>query len=869
MARVGGSYESVVRGVSEQSPQDRRSGQMWEQVNMISDPVRGLVRRHGSQYQNSFRLGDDIPDRYALNQDATKYKSQAYYCGGRELEIIYRNDPSALGLPPLICYDKTNMKFLSVRGEGIIWDYLNNYGISSMVNIGKFMFIGAKKYPGDWTINDHREFKDTSAKLGCIWIRQGNYSRTYKIVCTKVDGTLFTVEYKTPGSSYEGVLSTSDIPVPNLDMNPGETDPNKISNALAKFNKEMAEYNKKVSDRTNQYNTAVTQWISTSSAAIQPENIAERLKELMVAQVGAHCYRTGQFVYFSEAANVKAASVEDGGDDTYMRAVVSVVDNPEKLTPQHYIGKVIKIAPKKQNAKDGYYLMAHSKTGLTAGAFGEVQWRETAGQASVINMMFAIGYATLSTLYIGSSPTSLDTLMGEPGFTPPFKPSTVGDTVSVPLPNFLGKQIDYLGVFQDRLLVGAGATIYASRPGDYFNMFRQSVLTLEDNDPVEMYALGSEDDVIRWDTSFDRNHVLFGRKFQYIIPGRTMMSPKNPSIQVMSAHEDAIEAQPKNSGNFVFFAKDNDVQGSLHQIQMGSTSDSSEAYECSQQLDKFIQGKPCEILCQTAPFNILLRSKNNHNGIYVYTYLDSMQGSERLFDSWARWEWDAELGASCGMAKWKGDTLIFTLRSGESGLWVVCDRFTFNTELSDRPYLDSHRSATIMESAPLWWTPKLSENASVAYGISHEYYMLGSAWDMVSENMPWWEADKAHLWVGIDYNAYLTPTSPYIRDKNDKAIINGRLTLGKLTVSVADTAGLIASVETPDRITPVTAFDGRLLTRKDNKVGRTPIVTTTVSIPVYKEIREFKCHIHALNWLPLTITGMEWMGQWFSSVRRV
>jgi len=45
MAKVSGSYASVVRGVSEQVPQDRRPGQHFEQVNMISDPVRGLARR--------------------------------------------------------------------------------------------------------------------------------------------------------------------------------------------------------------------------------------------------------------------------------------------------------------------------------------------------------------------------------------------------------------------------------------------------------------------------------------------------------------------------------------------------------------------------------------------------------------------------------------------------------------------------------------------------------------------------------------------------------------------------------------------------------------------------------------------------------
>ncbi len=73
----------------------------------------------------------------------------------------------------------------------------------------------------------------------------------------------------------------------------------------------------------------------------------------------------------------------------------------------------------------------------------------------------------------------------------------------------------------------------------------------------------------------------------------------------------------------------------------------------------------------------------------------------------------------------------------------------------------------------------------------------------------------------------------------------------------------------PDRDFTMKAFDGRILTRQSNLAGRAPLVTTTVRIPVYKEIREFKLMLSAVNWLPLTITGMEWLGQWFSTIKRV
>lgn len=866
--RIGGAYESVARGVSEQAPQDRRSGQMWEQVNMISDPVRGLVRRQGSEFKAAQRIGNGVSDMFQINKVAASFIPKTYFCDGDEYEIIYSKKDKANRDPlaPLYCYNKTKNKFLTVKSQGgAVWDRIVSHGISSMVNIGKFLFIAANGYTGSWNIKEEIE-AITAAKSGVVWVRNGDYSRTYSLRVMLTNGTVKTAEYKTPTSSYPGKLDTSQVPVPEikLDDKPGTEE---LNRRLAKFQEEMSAYNKQVADIQNEYNSAVTKYTGESAAAIQPEAIATELRKQLITFLNPNDVAVlGSYIYFSATAGIRNISVEDSGDDSYLRAVIQNVDGPEKLTPKHYVGKVVRVTPKKQTGKDAYYLKAFAKSGEGSG-FTEVTWREAAGQESQPKQFFALAYAMGDTLHVASTPEGLQTAVGSGMTVPKFKTSTVGDTTSSPLPSFFGKQIDYLGVFQDRLLIGTGAIIFASRPGDYFNWFRSSVLTVEDNDPVEMFALGSEDDTITWDTTFDRNHVLFGRKYQYLIPGRTLMSPKNPSIQVMSANEEAIGAEPQSSGNFVFYAKDSARKGSLHQIQMGATADSSESYECSQQLDKYIVGQPTQILCTTAPFVVMLRTTGYGNGVYLYTYLDSMQGSERLFDSWSRWEWDSELGPSIGMAKYRGDVLMFTVRNSGKDLYLVCDLFNFDTSLSAYPYLDSWRPLQAAKQFPLWWDSSKDKCLSVAYNALSKYYMLGSVYTKLSDNIPDWQEDIQDLTIGVEFPAYYIPTSPYKRDYNDKPVINGRLTWQSLILSVMETGGLEVAVDFSGTTRSMKKFDGRTLGRQSNKVGRAPIVTTTVTAPVGREIRECKVMVSASKWLPLTITGMEWNGQWFNRRR--
>lgn len=849
MARVTGSFESVYRGVSQQVPQQRRSGQMEEQVNMISDPVRGVVRRHGSQAMTWKQQSVEDMSPEAIAEMAKKYTAAEYHVNGRELELFYAKEGVAQypGAMPVWAYDKTQNKLLSTQLAGTVAEALRTGGVSSLVNIGKFCFIAANTVKPDYTFTT--QFTDAaSARVGTLWIRNGNFSRTYTLKVTFVDGTSKTYTYTTPSATYEGTLNTSDIPYDQA---------------------KPWEYQQAVANRTNAYNTAVTKHVAEATRAMAPDNIAKSIYDLMKVDLGASVHVSGAYVMWDTSANVSFASLDDGGDDSYARVNCMVVDSVEKLVPQTYAGHIVKIAAKKSNNKDAFYMQAFVKDGSN---FGEVTWKEGAAQVITPNHLFAVAFADTDTLYIGGTPAELNELSGGKANCPLFKPSVVGDSNSQQLPQMFGRQIDYLGVFQDRLLVGTGSTILCSRPGDYFNFFRQTVLDVLDNDPIEMYALGSEDDTIKWDTSFDRNHVLFGKKYQYVLPGRTQLSPKNPSIQIMAANEDAVRAQPKASGNFVFYAKDTSRKGSLHQIQLGATSDTAESYECSQQLDRYLKGYPIQLLCTTSPYIVFVRTSDNPYGLYLYTYLDAMGGGERLFDSWSQWTWNPLLGACAGLMQHQGDVYSLTIRSRPTkGTWLVVERFSLDTRVAEEPYLDSRRSLVSVGAASVWVDMEAHNAAAVAYKKTHDYYMLGSRWESVEDNMPWFEdvGHKEYLCFGWEYPSSLTLTNPYLRDRNDKAITTGRLTLMSYSVTVHDSGGLAAYREDPNETKQIVKFDGRLLTRKQNVIGRAPILDTSVTVPVGKEIRECSVTLTALTWLPLGIASIEWTGHWYNNARRV
>src|SRR5690606_25534536 len=204
--------------------------------------------------------------------------------------------------------------------------------------------------------------------------------------------------------------------------------------------------------------------------------------------------------------------VDDGGDGNSAWAVGNEVAEVARLSAKHWVGKVVRVRPKKADQADAYYMKAEPRLPGNTG-WTEVTWVETAGTIVQPNEVFCFATVEDDTFYIAGGAQELEDVSEVE--TPGFSPTAVGDLVTSPVPFLFGKQITYMGMIQDRLLIAAGSVLFLSRPGDYLNWWRTSVLTIDDSDPIEMFALGAEDDVISAGVPYDRSLVLFGARKQY------------------------------------------------------------------------------------------------------------------------------------------------------------------------------------------------------------------------------------------------------------------------------------------------------------------------------------------------------------------
>jgi hypothetical protein len=260
----------------------------------------------------------------------------------------------------------------------------------------------------------------------------------------------------------------------------------------------------------------------------------------------------------------------------------------------------------------------------------------------------------------------------------------------------------------------------------------------------------------------------------------------------------------------------------------------------------------------TAPGIVFVRTVELENGFYVYSYLDANDNSERLFDSWSRWTTDPSLGTLLGITQDDSGLLAITVRDTANGPALVLDRFVRETSPSAMPYFDSIQ--------PAMTTEHIGEAACVAFSNESERHLLGTTLAMRADIESQFPTQLNALYAGTLFDSSFTLTSPYIRDRKDKIILDAKLTVSKLTVSMANSAAMVATVShdlgktfKPAKSWIYRPVGGWVLNTQ--KVAEEAVVT----VPVMKDNKAYRMKLSSRSWLPLTVSVVEWAGQAFTA----
>lgn len=487
----------------------------------------------------------------------------------------------------------------------------------------------------------------------------------------------------------------------------------------------------------------VTSGSTVTENRISTADIAESIKAALAGVSGVTITREGSVLHLtsSSAITVAATDARSNADITAITSTVQAFTDLPTLAPKGY---TVEIIGQEANQHDGYFV-SFVPRGASA-TFGEGTWQECVAPG----MPYLLDAATMPQLlvrlpngafYFGPANGST-----QGGITiPSWGKRTAGDYDTAPDPSFLGKAIQDVFIYRNRLGLLADENVILSRAKAYFEFFPETVATVLDTDPIDLPASSSRVSVLRHAVPTQDELILFSDQLQFrLSTGDAALTPATAMVAILTAYEADMAVEPLQTAGGIVFAQSN---GSWQQfrefsIRGAGTALVGDAPSVTDHVPTFIPAGVSRLTGNDTAgvWFAITRAAGAQDRLYVYKFADraTRSGVERIQRSWSYWQLGGAsrvLQILCVL-----ETLYLLAEYPDGSVWLECvpvaDRLStdaLTTLLLDRQVTTTTSTPAVVRVAS--GTYNATDNTTtwtlpfVMQGVTQAWSMYGTAQD--------------------------------------------------------------------------------------------------------------------------------------------
>ena len=232
--------------------------------------------------------------------------------------------------------------------------------------------------------------------------------------------------------------------------------------------------------------------------------------------------------------------------------------------------------------------------------------------------------------------TNTSELSGDESRLEFWKPREVGDNKTNPLPSFVGFPVDSISFFKNRIVFTSRQNVICSQAGDYFNFFASTVITIVDNDPIDLSAGSTKPIRLTEALATSSGLLLFGDNGQYILQTTTeSFSPKTAEINLLANYSLFENVSPIDIGNSVLFMEENAKSSAVYEMAVSENIGGKPAIiELTRLIPTYIPSAIYQFKVSQAANTVALVSRQDPTEIYLYRYF---QNGDTRISGWFRW----------------------------------------------------------------------------------------------------------------------------------------------------------------------------------------------------------------------------------------
>ena len=377
-------------------------------------------------------------------------------------------------------------------------------------------------------------------------------------------------------------------------------------------------------------------------STLSTDTIAADLKTgLDAGLTGFTIVRNGPVLYVRKNDNSNFSI--DGTDtqgDTKMTIVKNSIQRFSDLPVVAPHGYVVEVKGDEGTNFDNYYVKFVGNNTTTDGVLEEGQWEETVEAGITFkfnydtmphvlirqadgNFRFARVDGDSYNVTVGGVTTSYD--------LPKWGERTVGDLDSAPNPSFIGNKINNVFFFRNRLGFLAGDNVILSRVSEFFNFFPETVLSVLDNEPIDVAASHTKVAILRSAVTMGEKLILFSDQSQFVLTSSAdNLTPQTANVIVVTEFESSAAAQPVGSGSSIYFLTQKGSFAGIREYILAGESQIKDAANVTIHVPRLIPSNIFKMAVSSNQDILILLGTDNPNKLFVYRWLYGPDGNKAL-----------------------------------------------------------------------------------------------------------------------------------------------------------------------------------------------------------------------------------------------
>ena len=353
-----------------------------------------------------------------------------------------------------------------------------------------------------------------------------------------------------------------------------------------------------------------------ADTAVTADTILAGIVDDLPAGISAKVIGPGIYLSSANPFNVEIA------EEDLMRVFQKSVNDVTLLPNQCRHGYIVKVQNARMSDEDDYYLRFDGENQLD----GAGAWSECAkpGIAKTLTNMPLVIQRTATTTFTVKQFTYQD--------------RRVGDDNTNPMPTFVGKRINKVLFFRNRLALLSGENVILSRPGTLGtpDFFIESALTVSASDPIDISAASMFPSDIFDGIEINAGLLVFSTNQQFLLStDDTVLNPDTAKLRSVSTFNYNKDVPPISLGTTISYVDNSNKFSRLNEMANTQREGEPDVVEISKLVPTLLP-KNIDLVTNSRENSIIMLGKTNTDIVFGYKYFTI--GDKKQQQAWFKWK---------------------------------------------------------------------------------------------------------------------------------------------------------------------------------------------------------------------------------------